>query len=149
MKRVQPFLLQAAGLLAGVTASSTGALAHHSYRQMHADETVILRVSGVLTKLIWANPHVMLKVDGPEPGRIDLWSIELPARDTLTRLGMNRPSIGDEVVVFINPHLDANVRWDGDGSLPGFYVGVIFGDGSRFGETSWSLEDVGHHGRAR
>ena len=73
----------------------TGTLcAHHSFSPTFDGEKVV-RVKGVVTRFDWANPHSYIVVDM----KGELWALEGPAPNQLTRRGFSAASIkpGDPV----------------------------------------------------
>ena len=76
--------------------------AHHSFSaQYDADKPVEL--TGLVTKIEWANPHVYLYIDVEnEAGEYEEWALEMGAPAVLTRTqGWTRSTlqIGDEIKV--------------------------------------------------
>ena len=88
-------------LCLAVIAASREALAHHSFTA-EFDATKPVKVSGTVTKLEWANPHIWFFVDVKgEDGTVANWGFELAGSAQLVRLGWKRDSmkIGDAVTV--------------------------------------------------
>ena len=86
--------------LAAITASRE-ALAHHSFTA-EFDVAKPVTLSGVVTKIEWANPHIWFFVDVKgEDGTVTNWGFELAGSAQLVRLGWKRDSmkIGDAVTV--------------------------------------------------
>ena len=80
------------------------AAAHHSGAQY--DHTQVLTVSGVVTKMEWANPHSRLYVEGQGGSSEEaLWQFDLPSVNRLVRLGWTRHALnaGDKVTVICAP----------------------------------------------
>lgn len=82
-------------------AVSREALAHHSFTaEFDASRPVTL--SGAVTKVEWANPHLWFFIDVKgEDGAVTNWGFELAGSAQLVRLGWKRDSmkIGDVVTV--------------------------------------------------
>ena len=77
------------------------ALAHHSYTA-EFDTTKPIKLSGVLTRVEWANPHIWLYLDvKDESGNVTTWNLELASPNVLTRQGWTRHSlnVGDQIIV--------------------------------------------------
>jgi hypothetical protein len=91
-----------------VTVTSAPVLGHHSFAMF--DVTRRVTITGVVTEVQWANPHVWVyadvaRADGP-PVR---WGIEFTSINHLTRVvGMTRNTIkpGDAIEFQINPYAD-------------------------------------------
>ena len=82
-------------------AASRGALAHHSFAA-DFDASKPVKLSGVVTKVEWANPHTWFFIDVKgEDGTVTNWGFELAGPAQLVRLGWKRDSmkIGDAVTV--------------------------------------------------
>ena len=80
------------------------AAAHHSGAQY--DHTQLIKVSGVVTKMEWANPHSRLYVEGQDGSNDEAkWQIDLPSVNRLVRLGWTRHALnaGDKVTVICAP----------------------------------------------
>src|SRR5947207_15042609 len=89
-------------MLAVITVSSSvRLLAHHSF-SAEFDVDKPIRVTGVVTKLEWTNPHAWFYVDvKDESGKVVNWGWELGSPNGLIRTGWTRNSlkIGTEVTV--------------------------------------------------
>lgn len=81
---------------------ATGAaLAHHSFA-MEYDDKKPVTLTGVVTKVEWANPHVRFYLDVKEAGdRVTTWELTLPSTLQLLRRGWTRTLlvIGDTTTV--------------------------------------------------
>ena len=86
--------------LVGVLLASAAAAAHHSYSaEFDADKPV--KVTGVVTKVDWKNPHALFFMDvKDESGKVANWGWELASPTQLMRAGWTRNSmkVGDVVV---------------------------------------------------
>ena len=79
-----------------------GALsAHHSFSSEY-DGTKTFKVSGVVSKVEWTNPHVRFYVDVSEAdGKVVTWNMELASPSALARNGWSSRTlkVGDKVTV--------------------------------------------------
>ncbi len=117
-------------LLAFVLAVSLGVvaaaplLAHHSEAAEY-DATKPVRVTGVVKKVEWTNPHIWFYVEGTDEvsGRTAVWGFSGAAPNGLRRRGITRESlkIGDTVKV--------QGVLAKDGSANAASRGVTFSDG--------------------
>ncbi|MEP7311189.1 MAG: DUF6152 family protein [Pseudomonadota bacterium] len=89
-------------LVSGIGLSSS-ARAHHSFAEYDATKTI--EVSGTLTEVTWQNPHVRLKVQAMEAGRMVTWDLECHSVGILSRTNVNPKAlkVGDKVTVAGNP----------------------------------------------
>ena len=66
-------------------------LTGHHYGLSAFDGSKPLRISGVLVKVEWTNPHAKLHVDvRTTGGAVERWIAETGSPGTLTRLGLDR-----------------------------------------------------------
>lgn len=99
----------AATLSIAILAGSSQLFAHHSLPATF-DISKALKLSGTVTAIEWANPHVYFYIDvvDEQSGIVANWAIELLSPNALVRNGWNRDSltIGDKVVVEGSPARD-------------------------------------------
>lgn len=77
------------------------ALAHHSFAA-EFDENKSLKMSGIVTKVEWTNPHIWFFVDVKQPdGSVANWGFEMASPSQLLRQGWKRDTmkVGDQVTV--------------------------------------------------
>ncbi|HEY7672572.1 MAG TPA: DUF6152 family protein [Gammaproteobacteria bacterium] len=87
--KARHFILVGAGLLA----SGTSALAHHSF-QAEYDRNQPITITGTVTLLEWTNPHARLYVDAVDAsGATVHWDLELGPPNGLMRQGWRRDSL--------------------------------------------------------
>lgn len=88
--------------LAGIILTATPVFAHHSFAAEY-DSTKPVKMTGAVTKVDWANPHVYFFVDIKDQatGKVTNWAFEMGAPAVLTRSGWKRSSvkIGDIITV--------------------------------------------------
>lgn len=85
--------------------SITPAWAHHSFAPY--DPTVQIKLSGTVTSMRWANPHVYFEIDTTDAktGEAKHWLIECASTSILNRAGwkFNMIKAGDKVTVIVSP----------------------------------------------
>jgi hypothetical protein len=85
----------------GLMAGSLPLLAHHSFAAEY-DSNKPIKISGVVSKVEWMNPHARFYVDvkGAD-GKVTNWNFELGAIPVLLKQGWTKNSlkVGDQVSV--------------------------------------------------
>ena len=85
----------------GVLATSLPLLAHHSFAAEY-DDSKPVKVTGVVTKVEWQNPHIWFYVDvKDESGKVTNWAFSGGAPGQLMRRGITKDQLklGATVVV--------------------------------------------------
>ena len=101
-------------LLFGFLTLALPVFAHHSF-QAEYDGSKFIYVSGTLTKVEWANPHIHFYVNAKgTDGKETLWNFEGSATTLVERNGTHRvdllSSIGKEVTVRAAPAREIPTR---------------------------------------
>ncbi|MDA1184020.1 MAG: DUF6152 family protein [Acidobacteria bacterium] len=82
-------------------AMSAGLSAHHSFTASFDARTPVV-ITGVVTHVVWANPHVMFSIAETDTGgAVTTWRLELGAPSVLLQRGWRRASLtpGDTLTV--------------------------------------------------
>ena len=98
MKRT---VLLVAAICCGSVLTPVAALAHHSFAA-EFDHDAKVKLTGIVTKVEWMNPHARFYVDvKDENGKVVNWNFELASPNVLMRQGWTRHSLkaGDKVTV--------------------------------------------------
>jgi Family of unknown function (DUF6152) len=69
-----------------VQAATAFLAAHHSFN-MEYDDKKPVTLSGVVTKIEWANPHVRFYLDVRDSGQVTTWELTMPSTLQLLRRG--------------------------------------------------------------
>jgi hypothetical protein len=100
-------------LLTIISACPPSVVAHHSL-SAEFDLEKHMTVTGVLTQVVWMNPHVLIHVDvkRASSGKVETWSLQLPSPNILSRLGWQREPFTRGAVVTVNgyPSKDGSKR---------------------------------------
>ena len=83
-----------------VLVSSVGVVAHHSFAAQY-DSKKPITLTGAVTRLEWANPHIYFYIDVVDGGATTHWAIEGQAPSILYRAGWRKDStkVGDVVTI--------------------------------------------------
>ena len=93
--------VSAMAMVAGTLALAGPALAHHPFAS-EFDARAPLTLSGTVTKVDWADPHVSVQMDAKDPnGQTRNWKLELASPAMLQRKGVNKDSFkqGETITV--------------------------------------------------
>jgi hypothetical protein len=97
------------------------ALAHHAFNA-EFDANKPVKFQGVVTKMLWVNPHAWIYVDVKKPdGTVEEWAIETGTPNTLLRRGLTKEALakGTEIIVDGYQSKDGSRRANGrDLTLP-------------------------------
>src|SRR6185436_13245710 len=77
------------------------AFSHHAFNA-EFDANKPIKFKGVVTKMLWVNPHAWIYVDVKKPdGTVEEWMIETGTPNTLLRRGLTKESLttGTEITV--------------------------------------------------
>ena len=97
------------------------ALSHHAFNA-EFDANKPVKFQGVVTKMLWVNPHAWIYVDVKKPdGTVEEWAIETGTPNTLLRRGLTKEALakGTEIIVDGYQSKDGSRRANGrDLTLP-------------------------------
>jgi hypothetical protein len=89
-------------IVAGLLMTSIQSSAHHSFAA-EFDRSKPIKLTGIVTKLEWTNPHVWfyINVKDPATGQVTNWGAEMGPPHGLQRGGWRRDTlkIGEEITV--------------------------------------------------
>lgn len=112
--------------IAALFFAATTLHAHHSV-PVHYDLSTEDSVSGVITRVIWRNPHSFMELDVTNSdGEIEHWHIEMGTKNTMVRrnVDLSQLELGDQVTVIGVLHRQTAKLM--------YFRACIFADGSRF-----------------
>jgi hypothetical protein len=103
---VEEFMANKLGVtfIVGVVAVSVQLFAHHGAASF--DTSKMVTVTGTVTEYVWANPHVLVKLDAKdESGNVSHWVAEAWNPVTQASRGWSKNTFkpGDDVSLEINP----------------------------------------------
>jgi hypothetical protein len=104
-------------------ALTSAGLAHHAYTA-EFDTTKPVKLSGVLTKIEWSNPHIWIYLDvKDDAGKVTNWGFSASPPGMLTRRGITRTSLKLGEVLTISGHRAKDGSNNASGNV------VTFADG--------------------
>jgi hypothetical protein len=103
--------------------NATAALAHHSFAA-EFDDTKPLKVTGVVTKVEWSNPHIWFYVDVKgDDGKVTNWGFSGGAPGQLMRRNITRSVIKEGMTISVEGYRAKDGSHNGSGGR------VTFPDG--------------------
>ena len=110
-------------LAAGILATALPIAAHHSFSAEY-DDTKPIKVTGVVTKVEWQNPHIWFYLDvKDDSGKVTNWGFSGGAPGQLMRRGITHDAIQPGMTIMVEGFLAK------DGSHNGSGARVTFPDG--------------------
>jgi hypothetical protein len=88
-------------IVAGIIAAGMPLMAHHSFAA-EFDNTKVVTMDGIVTKIDWTNPHVWFYMDvKDQSGKITNWGFEMGPPHLLQTSGWTRTTmkLGDQIHV--------------------------------------------------
>ena len=105
-------------------------LAHHAYTA-EFDTTKPVKLTGVLTRLEWSNPHIWIYLDvKDDQGKVTNWGFSASPPGMLTRRGITKNSLKTGEVLTISGHRAK----DGSNNASGNIVKFADGSDARIGQ---------------
>ena len=119
--------LFAIAVMVFLTLAARPASAHHAV-QAEFDQNKKATITGVLTRVMWVNPHVrwMMDVKNPKTGKVEPWDISGGAPGGFRALG-----ITSKDVFKVGDTITAIVALARDGSNTGHVFAFILSDGRK------------------
>lgn len=120
-----------AALLLSIAAATP---AHHSVA-VHYDLKTEDSVDGVITRVVWRNPHSYMELDVTnEDGEIEHWHIEMGTKNTMVRrsIDLSQLEIGENVTVIGVMHRQTPQLM--------YFRACVFADGTRFELASTGMD---------
>jgi hypothetical protein len=115
--------MRTVALAAGLWLTAAAAHAHHSYTAEFDVEKPV-KVTGVLTKLEWTNPHIWLYLDvKDDTAKVTNWGFSASPPGMLTRRGITKNSLKLGEVLTISGHRAKDGSNNASGNV------VVFADG--------------------
>ena len=88
-------------LVAGALCAVQPARAHHAFAAEY-DEKKPVTLTGIVTKMEWANPHGWIYMDTKQPnGTVKHWTIETAAPSQLARRGLKKADFTDGMTAVV------------------------------------------------
>ena len=114
-------------LLLAALASVPLLQAHHSFAAEFDDKKPV-KMTGVVTKVEWTNPHIYFYIDvkDEKTGKVTNWALEMGSPNALMRLGWSRNSMKIDDVV----NVEATLAKDGS-NLANVRTVVLASNGKR------------------
>ena len=102
MQRIHWVALVKATALVALVAIALPVSAHHGF-QAEYDGSKIIYVTGTLTKVDWANPHIYVYVDAKDDqGKVTSWMFEGSATTLVERNGTHRSDLVSNIGKMVN-----------------------------------------------
>jgi hypothetical protein len=125
--------------LFAAAAAAAPASAHHSFAPYEPEKQI--KLTGIVEKFTWQNPHVYIQLRGGEEGAEEaLWLIECANPGILNRVGwkFNMVKEGDQVTIAVAPMRNG----DPAALLKAIKLadGSVFSNGGPAGPATISLE---------
>ena len=101
MRRTMRVKFWAAAAGFGLALGALPAMAHHSFAAEY-DEKKPVKVTGIVKKVEWTNPHSRMYVDVKDAsGKVTVWNFEFGSPNHLFRAGWTRNTVkeGDQITV--------------------------------------------------
>jgi hypothetical protein len=117
----------AVGAIVVLVVAARPALAHHAV-QAEFDQNKKATITGVLTRVMWVNPHVrwQMEVKNPKTGKVETWDISGGAPGGFRAIG-----ITSKDVFKVGDTITAIVALARDGSTTGHVFAFILADGRK------------------
>ena len=103
MRAITPRLFL--GAMLGAMLTATTVIAHHSFAAEY-DANKPMTLKGVVTKMLWSNPHawIYLDVTGPD-GKVLNWALETGTPNALYRRGWRKTDLPAGTALIVEAYL--------------------------------------------
>jgi len=82
-----------AAMFAVLVSAAAPSFAHHAF-SLDFDKDKPLTLSGTVTRVVWANPHVLTYLDvKDDKGKVANWKVEMGSPEALTKAGWTRTTL--------------------------------------------------------
>ena len=125
-------------LVAAALCTIRSVQAHHAFAAEY-DETKLLTLDGIVTRVEWANPHGWIFMDTKEPnGAVKHWRIETSAPSQMSRHGLKKADFTDDMPATVKAYQGKTDPELANGRLlvlkdgRSFYIGSVGGPNDGF-----------------
>jgi hypothetical protein len=133
--------MKSLALVAGLLALVVPVFAHHGSTAYETNKVVVLK-GAVVTKYLWANPHVIISFDvKDDKGNVQHWNAEAGTPQTVILAGWSKTSVqpGDVITVY--------VFQSKTGNLVGRLNKIVLADGTELKDSALGYKETEGEGK--